>query len=255
MLKGTNGAGDQTDQLTAALMAGATQQWCTKHNIPFEEEGDFTVQYFARMWFDLLIDSPSFLSLTQGESDPYLWTTGQGCGYSLAGSRFSYTTSASQDELMGNVSGQLYYLDEGESLGVVDRNLLMGGRVPRDYSVNNPLEEVTVLQNIYPALLPDGIVRRVQNCNRPDGPIELSLEDAEEVLFQFKEKFENTWTRDWDKNGAGDIAFVGFFDGTFWFRLCFGVCLVKHVSLSVLTHHFQTLESSERLDVCSRISH
>jgi hypothetical protein len=212
-LKGTSGLGDATDELTGGMMAMFTQLWCTEYNEPFEVDGEFTVQHFARMWYDLLIDSPSFLGLTQGKSDPYVWTTGQGCGYSLGGSRYSYMNSTSQEELMGGVSGELYYVDEGESLGAVDRNLLMGGRHPRDYSLDNPLQQVSVLQNIYPALLPEGLMRRVQNCNRPDGPIEISLDDAKEVVLRFKEKFEETWTRGWDNDEDGNISFVGFFDG------------------------------------------
>lgn len=61
-LNGTNGT--LLDYLPGDFLTG---DWCTKYNEPFEEKGTYTQQYFARMWFDLLADSPSFLNLTQGE--------------------------------------------------------------------------------------------------------------------------------------------------------------------------------------------
>jgi hypothetical protein len=69
-----------------------TQYWCTKYSLPTESdpgEQPYTKQHFARLWYDLLIDSPAFLGVTQGEDDPYTWTTGQGCGYELRGQRKS----------------------------------------------------------------------------------------------------------------------------------------------------------------------
>jgi hypothetical protein len=197
-------------------MMNATQHWCTEYNDPYEISSNRSVQHFARMWYDLLVDSPDFLNLIQGESDPYIWTTGQGCGYSLGGNRYSYngtSTSSSQQELLGNASGELYYIDEGESVGAIDRNLLMGGKEPHDYSLQKPLQKVSVVQTIYPALIPEDIVKRVQNCNRPNGSQEIKVEDAEEILYRFKEKFEDTWTNGWDDESDGDVQFVGFFDG------------------------------------------
>lgn len=211
-LKGTNGLGD-IDAQTAAIMKDITQRWCTKYNEPFEVDGDYTVQYFARMWFDLLQDSDSFLAVKQGESDPYIWTSGLGCGYDFQGVRYSYRNATSQEELMENVSGELYYIDEGELIGAIDRNLLMGGRVPQDYDASNPLQESSVIQTIYPALVPKNIVDRVKNCNRPGGPVEITEADAEEIMKLFKEEMENTWTEGWDDDQAGEVSFVAFFDG------------------------------------------
>lgn len=206
--------GETTDIITSVMMKEATQKWCTKYSEPAEKDGVRTKQYFARMWYDLLIDSPPFLGLVQGESDPYVWTTGQGCGYDLGGSRYPFNSSTSAEELMQAVSGELYYLDEGESVGVVDRNLLMGGTIPDDFNASHPLQEASVIQTIYAALLPEGIADRVKNCNRPGGSVNISLDDAKEVLYRFKEKFEDTWTKGWDNDLAGNVSFVGFFDGT-----------------------------------------
>jgi hypothetical protein len=50
----------------------------------------------------------------------------------LGGNRYSYNgTSTSQQELLGIALGELYYIDEGESVGAIDRNLLMGGKEPQ----------------------------------------------------------------------------------------------------------------------------
>jgi hypothetical protein len=46
-------------------MMNATQHWCTKYNDPYEISSDRTVQHFARMWYDLLVDSPGFLILSK----------------------------------------------------------------------------------------------------------------------------------------------------------------------------------------------
>jgi hypothetical protein len=83
-------------------MINATQHWCTEYNDPYEISANRSVQHFARMWYDLLVDSPDFLNLIQGESDPYVWTTGQGCGYNLDGSRMfrSYTRFRTHQCLM-----------------------------------------------------------------------------------------------------------------------------------------------------------
>jgi hypothetical protein len=154
-----------------------------------------------------------------GSSDPYTWTLGEGCGYELGGERFSYKAGNGSDPtfqeyLMANASGELYYIDEGTSVGPIARNLLIGGLEPQSFSPTNPLTKVAVIQSFYPALRPKGIVQRVSNCNRPDGPIDISVKDAEEVLYRFKEAFEDSWTRGWDSEKTEDeVQFVGFFDG------------------------------------------
>jgi len=218
-LKGTTGT--VYDLLSASLVQDATDPWCTKFNDPFESFENRTQQHFARMWFDLLVDSPAFLNLKQGDSDPYSWTLGQGCGYDLGGQRFSYDPEDDkiaadvmfQEYLMANASGELYYIDEGEFVGPIERTLVMGGLEPKDFSPTNPLTEVSVAQTLYSGLVPEGIVERVKNCNRPGGPIDISVADAEEVLFQFKKKFEDTWTRGWDSESSKDnVLFYGFFD-------------------------------------------
>eukprot|EP00525_Craspedostauros_australis_P007632 CAMPEP_0198134658 /NCGR_PEP_ID=MMETSP1442-20131203/60188_1 /TAXON_ID= /ORGANISM="Craspedostauros australis, Strain CCMP3328" /LENGTH=1556 /DNA_ID=CAMNT_0043795805 /DNA_START=403 /DNA_END=5073 /DNA_ORIENTATION=+ len=210
---------DAINAQTAGLMQAVSPRWCTKFSLPNADTvetdtTEYTVQHFARMWYDLVIDSPSFLGLTQGTSDPYVWTTGQGCGYSLGGERAFFTDVTDDDVLLRNASGQLYYIDEGSSLGPVDRNLLLGGTEPStsEYSPENPLKTASVLSSIYVKLVPRDIVQRVANCNRPDGPIEITEAEAEDILYDYKKAFEESWTEDWDDSSAGEVKFVGFHD-------------------------------------------
>lgn len=198
------------EDLTAGVYTPSlTQKGCTDYSLPLEDELR-TEQHFARMWYDLLIDSDAFLGLTQGESDPYTWTTGEGCGYELKGERASYT-GKSEDEILKSTAKELYYIDEGSSIGTLDKSLLMGG-------------SNATIQNIYPALHPRHIPNRVQNCNRPRGAINITEADAEVVLELFKKAMVKTWTEEWDDDNAGEVQFVGFFDdlgvgGTFSFLL------------------------------------
>eukprot|EP00978_Attheya_sp_CCMP212_P025627 scaffold82799_cov44-Attheya_sp.AAC.1 len=211
-LKGTPEGSPGADTISA-VMAQSTSRWCTQYNTPFEEDKELTQQHFARMWYQLLIDSSSFLGITQGESDPYTWTTGQGCPYDLRGERPKYT-NATEEEVLLIASTELYYIDEGESVGQIDRRLLIGGANPPvgDYNVENPLKSASSMQNIYISTSPEGIQNRVKNCNRPGGSIDLTFEDAEEVLLLFKEEFEVAWSAGWDNTNAGDVQFTGFYD-------------------------------------------
>jgi hypothetical protein len=173
----------------------------------------FSILQFARMFYDLMIDSPGFLNLVQGEDDPYTWTTGQGCGYSLSGERDKYTNQTDENILL-RASRELYYIDEGETVGVVDRNLLLGGVTPRvgNYSFEDPLQEVGVLQTLYVGLLPKKIVDRVKNCNRPGGSIDITVDEAEDILRNYKEAFEDSWSEGWNDNDKGEVQFVIFTD-------------------------------------------
>lgn len=216
LLTGTATGAAVIDQPTAGGAALITQRWCTQYSTPSGVDETFTQQHFAKLWYELLIDSPSFLGIVQGQSDPYVWTTGQGCGYTLRGQRYSYTNQ-SESEVLHNSSRLLYYLDEGTSVGPIDRNLIIGGATPRvgDYDFSNPLKSVSVVQNLYIFNHAKEMPDRVRNCNRPGGPISITLADAEEVLFRFKEAFEESWGTLWDDPLAGDMQFVAFSDGTY----------------------------------------
>lgn len=214
-IPGTQSGNATIDTATAFAMQNNTEMWCTKYDTPNEAPGGTeTVQYFSKMWYRLLIDSPEFLNLTQGESDPYVWTTGEGCGYELGEGRYAYTGQDAQD-ILSNGSGYVYYIDEGESVGVLDPHVLIGDATPPvgSYSIDNPLQKVGSIQTVYFTLLPENIIKRVQNCKRPGGPIEgLTIEDGKEILYKFKEKFEDNWSEGWDDADDGGVQFVGFYD-------------------------------------------
>lgn len=163
VLKGPFSENNATDPISTFILLTATPKWCTTYDTPYNIDGLSTKTHFAKMWFDLVIDSPDFLNLVQGQSDPYTYTTGKGCGYTLRGDRFSYSGKR-EDDILKSSSGDLYYIDEGESVGALDRNLLIGNTIPPmgEYSVSNPLRKVGSLQNIYLTLTPPDIVQRVK---------------------------------------------------------------------------------------------
>lgn len=212
-LLGTNASDMTVDIFTQEVMKEYSPHLCTNYSIPFEEDGTYTQQHFARMWYDLLIDSPFVLEITQGESDPYTWTVGAGCGYDLGYSRFSYT-GQSEDTILTNASTDLYNIDEGAEIGAIDRSALIGDVYPPvgEYSLANPLEHVGLLQNFYATLTSAGIIERVQSENRPQGPLNITQDEAREILAQFKIQFETLWSQGWDDDDEGDVQFVGYFD-------------------------------------------
>ena len=69
-----------------------------------------------------------------------------------------------------------------------------------------------MLQNFYAALLPEAIVHRLKNCNRPGGPIDFTEDEAAELLEKWKEAMENSWNCGWDNEDDGSVQFVSFFD-------------------------------------------
>ena len=212
-----NLTGSPLDPSSFETLAQMTPRWCTPFNVPnpLNQGGQesYSKQHFARMWYDLLISSENFLDVVQGQDDPYSWTTGAGCGYDLSGSRYSYT-GQSEEDILSNSSSLVYNIDEGVSLGAVDRHLLLGGATPNigEYNYDNPLQEVKVLQSLYASLISKDLVLRLKNCNRPGGPIEISEEEADELIKIWKEAMEETWTRGWDDDSSGPVQFVSFYD-------------------------------------------
>jgi hypothetical protein len=216
-LKGTDTTGEQLNNETALAAASVTQTWCTIFNVPNPNvpgPGGYSKQHFARMWYDLLIGSPVFLDVVEGQDDPYSWTTGQGCGYTLGGERFSYT-GQSESDILGNASREVYYIDEGAAIGPVFRNSMIGGATPVIEEINfaNPFKEVKVIQTLYASLDPEDIVTRVQNCNHPDGPVDITLEDAKNILEIWKVVMEDAWSKGWDDENDGEVQFFSFYEG------------------------------------------
>jgi hypothetical protein len=204
------------DQSSASLLGNMTSRWCTDYNVPnpnVRGTGGYSKQHFARMWYELLLVSDNFFGLTQGQDDPYSWTTGAGYGYDMGGSRYSFTGKTEQD-ILHNASRLVYSIDEGSSIGAVNQNILIGGARPAigEYDFENPLKEVTVLQTLYSSLAAKDIVKRVLNCNRPGGPVGVTLADAESILKEWKEAMEISWNRGWNNVNNGEVQFVSFFD-------------------------------------------
>jgi hypothetical protein len=224
-LPGPNTSIPEVDAPLDGLATTVTARWCTEYSLPNAESqaedgttGSYTRQHFARLWYDRLIDSSSFLGLQEGQDDPYTWTLGQGCGYTLRGERDVYT-NMTEDEILLSSSRELYYIDEGESVGAISPVLLIGDAATKGnnfptYSAVDPLTKVGVIQTLYFALRPSLIVERVKNCNRPGGPLDISEKDAEDVLFKWKKAMEETWSEGWNDEDAGEVQFVSFFDDT-----------------------------------------
>jgi hypothetical protein len=214
LLPGVSTGVPEIDESASQLVLTATEYWCTKYNIPNTNntgsDGPYSKQHFAKMWYNLLIDS--LLGIKEGVHDPYTFTTGQGCGYVTAGERDPYTNTTDESVLY-NASRDLYFIDEGEVAGVVSPALLMGDVHPSigEYSYDNPLTKVGVLQTVYAAALPNVIVERVKHCRRPGGSVNITLDEAAEILFRWKDGMEATWTEGWDSD-EGEVQFVSFFD-------------------------------------------
>lgn len=209
-LQGTESVGAAA---TAGFMGAVSKQWCTKYNIPFQDDETYTKTHFAKMWYDLLIASDDFLGITKGKSNPYTWTSGNGCDYKLGGSRDPYTNVTTED-ILTHASRDLYFLDEGVAIGAVDRNLLIGGASPPigEYNFTNPLTEVTVIQTVYVSITSEQIVDRVKNCNRPSGALNITVKDANEILLRYKKAFESAWSAGFDNDDEGEVQFVGYYD-------------------------------------------
>ena len=169
------------------------------------------------MWYDLLIDSENFLNIDQGESDPYTWTSGEGCAYDLAGERATYT-NMTEASILKTSSGLLYFIDEGVSVGALEKSVLIGGTDPSPIELateSNPLKQATSFQNIYPTLIPENVVDRVINVNRPGGPLDITEEAAEIVIEKFKKTMVDEWSDGWDDESerGGEVQFTAFYDG------------------------------------------
>lgn len=203
--------------MAAEVAKELTLKECSHLDVPNENnpKGDFTVQHIARMWFDRLMFSSMFMSVKEGVADPYTWTLGIGCQYDLKGERFSYT-GKTEKEILKASSEYVYNIDEGVLIGIPDRNILIGGATPKVGEYNsrkNPLTEVKGYQQLYTTLLPRAIVKRVQHCKRPGGPIQVTEEQAAIAHYHFKKEMEYVWSRDW-KDESTEVQFVGFTDDT-----------------------------------------
>jgi len=128
-------------------------------------------------------------------------------------------TSTSNDDstLLSTVSGTCYNWDEGLLLPKTFHVMTLGGTSPNSpdgINSTEPYSKVKATQSIYYFLTPQKIQKRVALSARPAGAITLSKSDAEEVMYKFKKEFEETFSKGWDDDKAGDVEFVGFTDDT-----------------------------------------
>jgi hypothetical protein len=119
-----------------------------------------------------------------------------------------------ENSILYNASRDLYFIDEGEIIGALSPSLLIGDVNPPvgAYSFDNPLTKVGLLQTIYASSLPADIVQHVRHCKRPGGAENITLDDAKEILYQWKIAMEATWTEGWDDLDNGEVQFVALFD-------------------------------------------
>jgi hypothetical protein len=172
------------------------------------------------------------LGSCKGLTDPYKFTSGQGSGaanykcnttgtctwttgYNLGGSRYKYT-GASEADVLKAASGDIYWMDEGASLGAYNRELTIGGIEPANPTVATPMTKAPAIQNVYTLNSIARLKERVASTDRPTssgGPQTITDAQAEEILYKFKEKIEDTWTDGWDTT-TGDVQFLAFSDDT-----------------------------------------
>jgi Sterol-sensing domain of SREBP cleavage-activation len=103
----------------------------------------------------------------------------------------------------------------GVVIGVVRPELLIGNATPHagKFSKEYPLESVGVLQTTYAAAQPSTIQRRVRSCKRPGGSVNITRDDAREILYELKKVMEETWSNGWD-DATQNVSFVFFSDDT-----------------------------------------
>jgi Patched family len=113
-------------------------------------------------------------------------------------------------------SGQLYFLDEGVNVGVIPQDLVLGGMTPavEAYSQKTTLDRVSVIQMLFPSLTAKELPQRVSSCNRPGGKLNITEQDAKEVLKRWKEAMEEAWNKGWDDESDGEVQFVSVYDET-----------------------------------------
>jgi hypothetical protein len=68
-------------------------------------------------------------------------------------------------------------------------------------------------QAIYYFLTQEKIKSRLSSGARPGGDVTVSTNDAKEILYRFKKKFEETYSAGWDNDKNGDVQFTAFTDG------------------------------------------
>jgi hypothetical protein len=102
-------------------------------------------------------------------------------------------TQTRRKRILLQASRELYYIDEGEK--VVDRNLLLG-HTGLEITVWKTSPGSWCPSDTLRGLLPNKIVERVKNCNRPGRVRHITTIEAEDILRAYKEASRTQSGRD-----------------------------------------------------------
>jgi hypothetical protein len=120
---------------------------------------------------------------------------------------------ASDAAVLAAASSTCYNWDGGVALPANIDILLYGQPKPSEFSDTQPLTRVEALQTYYSFLVPEDLQDRLASRPRAHGgPINITLEQAKEVLTEFKKKFEDRFSSGWDDSANGALEHTAFAD-------------------------------------------
>merc|ERR1719253_1831272 len=110
------------------------------------------------------------------------------------------TGQLSEDaDVLAAASAPCYAWDGGQALPANLNVLLYGSPSPTDFSADKHLSTVESLQHVYRFLVPEDLQSRL--ASRPSkygGPVNITKDQAEMALKEYKKAFEETYAADWD---------------------------------------------------------
>ncbi|CAK0856562.1 unnamed protein product [Prorocentrum cordatum] len=138
----------------------------------------------------------------------------------VKGARSIEASTSTGTDLHVWASGDIY----GWSEGAYPRQLMMGKTIPDilEYDTANPLTSVLALKTTYFFEVADTFRAKVASPYRAQGPsghapVNISVDDALEVVGRFKKRMEEAWNFD---RGSDDLnkyhSFTEAYRGTFW---------------------------------------
>jgi hypothetical protein len=152
------------------------------------------------------------LSAVFASQTPYTFKT-----FPPVGSRrldlFHNGSYASDASVLAAASSTCYNWDGGVALPANIDILLYGQPSPPDFSDTKPLASVEALQHIYSFVVPEDLQSRL--AHRPashGGSVNITLDQAKEVLAAFKKSFEGRFSSGWDDTSAGALEHTAFVD-------------------------------------------
>jgi hypothetical protein len=115
-------------------------------------------------------------------------------------------------DVLAAASEKCYAWDGGLALPANLNPILYGNPEPSDYNATNKLTTVASLEHIWQFMVPKTIQKRVKT--RPahaGGPLNITLDQANQVLDKFKLAYEKKFSEGWD-TGAGILFQTAFSD-------------------------------------------